>query len=128
MCANVFAWSGCILRICSLLQKKGEPNLRVRIPFTGRHGKDTTVSGAQRILQIESSTLFRQRDNRNVPQEFQTTLDVNSTLQTDYRMLHHPAFVAGVSRCQQMSSSCRHIVLLSVNEHSPAAHFDGRNV
>jgi len=72
MYANVFAWSGRILRVCSLLQKNNEPNLRVRIPYTGRHGKDTTVSAAQRILQIESSTMYRQRDNENVPQEFQT--------------------------------------------------------
>jgi hypothetical protein len=72
MCANLFPWSGRILRICSLLKKDREPNLRVRLPYTGRHGKDTTVSGAQRILQIESSTLYRLRDTKNVPQEFQT--------------------------------------------------------
>jgi len=37
------------------------------------------------------------------------TLDVNSTLQADCRLLHQPTFVAGVCRCEQMSSSCRHV-------------------
>lgn len=58
----------------NLFLTKEEPRaeLRVRLPYTGRHGKDTTVSGAQRILQVEPSTLYRQRDNNKVPQEFQT--------------------------------------------------------
>jgi len=56
------------------------------------------------------------------------TLDVNSTLQANYGLLHQPTVVAGVCRCQQMSSSCRHIVLLSVNQHSQAAQLDGRNI
>jgi len=44
----------------NLFLTKEEPRaeLRVRLPYTGRHGKDTTVSGAQRILQIETSTLY----------------------------------------------------------------------
>jgi hypothetical protein len=130
VCANAFPWSGRILRICCLLKKNRKPNLRVRLPYTGRHGKDTAVSGAQRILRIESSTLYRQRDNKNIPQELQTCRNsrCEQHVTGSYRLLHQPAFVASVCRCEQMSSACRHVVLLSMNHHSLAAQVDGRNV